>query len=276
MVAFSLHTPLDRLPLAFLDVETTGLTPEVGDRVCEIAIAQTRAEAVEDTWSSLVNPERPISPGAFAVNQIRDRDVRGAPFFAELADKVQLRLDGRVIVCHNAPFDLGFMRSELGRIGRRLQALTVIDTLQIARRCFRFRSNSLSSVAESLGIATPRAHRALSDALTTHAVFLEFAESLKARGVQTLEDLLRVQDGAVATGGAASVPLPPQVEEALQNGKRLFLVYLDARGNKSERWVTPEEVIGDGPDLTLVAFCHLRLERRQFRLDRIVTMTIES
>jgi len=278
---------IDDFSFAFLDVETTGLSPRYGDRVCEIAVVRSgsRTDLVQATFASLVNPERPISLGASAVNGLADDDVRDAPRFAEVADTVLATMRGAVLVCHNAPFDLGFVLSEMLRAGRAFPAPIVVDTLALARRCYRFRSNSLTNVARALDIPTPDAHRALGDALTTRQVFGRFVEDLWRQGVRTLEDLLNAQGGrgdplaslrVPVAPTAADVPLPPEVAEALSSGKRLFLAYVDADGEKSERWVTPQQITGWGDTLYLVAYCHLREAQRQFRLDRIVRMEIEN
>ncbi len=275
-MTISPSTLLVDLPLAFLDVETTGLEPRAGDRVCEIAIVQACMARIETRFVSLVNPQRPISPGAAAVNGIRDSDVRGAPRFVELADTVTALLSDRVVVCHNAPFDLGFMESEMERLGRSFSAPFVIDTLRLARQGYSFPSNSLPRIAAALRIPTPNAHRALGDALTTREVFNRFARDLLAQGVRTLRDLhYRQRGGGCPQGRGSDMPLPPEIEKALSSGKRLYLVYVDGGGRRTERWVTPEEITGTGEGFALVAFCHLRQEKRAFRLDRIVEMRIE-
>jgi DNA polymerase-3 subunit epsilon len=277
MTQFALSTLLDDLTFAFLDVETTGLSPRYGDRVCEIAVVRSRADLIQATYATLVNPERSISPGASSVNGLNDNDVRDAPLFAEIVDTVLTMLRDAVIVCHNAPFDLGFVASEMLCVGRAFRAPTTIDTVMLARQCYRFRSNSLSNVARALEIPTPDAHRALGDAMTTRAVLNRFIEDFWKQGKRTLGDLLALQGGdTFAVTTSAIEPLPPEIAEALSSGKRLFLEYVDARGEKSERWVTPQQVIGTGDTLALVAHCHLRDERRQFRLDRIVRMEIEN
>ena len=269
---------LDDLSFAFLDVETTGLSPRYGDRVCEIAVVRSRLDLVQATFQSLINPERAISPGASSVNGITDDDVRDAPRFSEIADAVLATTRDAVLVCHNAPFDLGFVSSEMRRAGRTFRAPTVADTLEIARRCFRFRSNSLPNIARALDIPTPNAHRALGDALTTREVFYRFVEDLWKRGLRTLEDLQNAQgnQGDLSIAPTIAEPLPPEITEALASGKRLFLEYVDAEGEKTTRRVTPQQIIGAGDTLSLVAYCYLRDATRQFRLDRIVKMEIED
>ncbi len=271
---------LDDLTLAFLDVETTGLSPRHGDRVCEVGIMRSRLDLVQASFQSLVNPERSISPGASAVNHLSDGDVRDAPRFAEIADTLLSIVRDAAIVCHNAPFDLSFIATEMRRARREFTAPVVIDTLELARQCYTFKSNSLPRIANALGIPTPDAHRALGDAMTTRQVYLNFVEDLWRKGVRTLGDLLTAQGGSLARTAHASpipsdVPLPPAIVEALDGGKRLFLAYVDGRGEKTERWVTPQQVTANGDTLYLVGFCHLRDEVRQFRLDRIVEIKIE-
>jgi DNA polymerase-3 subunit epsilon len=250
--------------LVVVDVETTGLSPSYGDRVCEVGIVRAQDDQVLDTYQSLVNPQRPISPGASRVNGLRAEDVCQAPVFAEIARDVLARIDGATLVCHNAPFDLGFLEAELSRLGLLFKPAEVIDTLEIARRYFDFDSNSLPAVARDLGIETPQAHRALGDALTTFQVLRSFQRRLAGRGLNVAGSypLERVQvDAAI---------LPPEIQEALDDEQDILINYIDAKGEETRRLITPIQVLAKNGSVYLVAFCHLRQENRTFRLDRIV------
>ncbi len=110
-------TPIEDVPLAVVDVETTGLKPLAGHRVCEIAVLRVDPGAEPRLFVSLVNPGRPIGPGARAVNGIANREVADAPSFDSLIPRINAGLDGAVLVAHNAPFDLGFLRAEYRRAG---------------------------------------------------------------------------------------------------------------------------------------------------------------
>lgn len=190
-----LSRPLNSVTFAVLDVETTGLNPFLGDRVCEIAVLRCQDGCERDRFHTLVNPRRPISPGAFAVNGIRDEDLIDEPPFEEVAAMVVDMLGDNVLVAHNAPFDLGFLASELEIC--RLPSLDnlVVDTLALARRYYSFPSNSLQNLAYYLGIDTECEHRALADVLTTKQVLDSFLADLGAQGVSTLGDLLQAQGG---------------------------------------------------------------------------------
>jgi DNA polymerase-3 subunit epsilon len=131
----------DVQPIAVFDVETTGLSPAYGDRICEVGIVRARGDVIFDTYQTLVNPQRPISPGAARVNGLSDADVSQSPLFAEIAGQVLDRLEGAVLVCHNAPFDLGFLDAELSRLG----LLARLASSALAPMPLPFRSNSLSA-----------------------------------------------------------------------------------------------------------------------------------
>jgi DNA polymerase-3 subunit epsilon len=264
--------PLDEITFTVLDVETTGLTPQLGDRVCEIAVLRFRGDRELARFQSLVNPQRPISPGAFAVNGIRDQDVVDAPFFAEIAPTVVDMLDDSTLVAHNAPFDLSFLASELRICGLPFVLDSIIDTLALARRYYRFPSNSLQAVAHYLGVETTGRHRALADVVTTKMVLERFVVDLGQKGVTTLAGLLAAQGGDIGWYEREEIPLPPQIEEALKSGGSLWLRYLSAAGEETRRVVSPLQVTTYSGYAYLVAFCHLRAEQRTFRLDRIVEM----
>jgi len=155
---------------AYLDVETTGLSPWFGDRICEIAVVRCEGDTVIESFDSLLNPERPISPGAARVNGLKDSELERAPRFIDVAERVMALAKDTVIVCHNVPFDLGFLSSELGRINQHLPTVLTLDTLGIAREFFDFDSNSLQSIAHWLDIEILGAHRALDDVFTTREV----------------------------------------------------------------------------------------------------------
>ena len=268
----AMSTPLDQVTFTVLDVETTGLAPHFGDRICEIAFLRCREGRELGRFSSLVNPGRPISPGASAVNGIRDEDLIDAPFFSEIAPSIMGFLEDSVLVAHNAPFDLAFLSAELKICQLPAPSCVVIDTLALARRCYRFPSNSLSSVAHCLGVDVRRQHRAMADVLTTKTVLEQFLTDSAETGITMLSQLLEAQGGSIRVPRQESIPLPPLIEEALQCGRKLLLRYVSASGEETRRTVTPLSVATSGAYIYLVAMCHLRNEQRSFRLDRIVEM----
>ena len=184
--------PIADVDFAFLDTETTGLSPRTGGRVCEVAVVSVRGGREVARYSTLLNPECPISAGAMMVHGITDEMVEQEPTFAEVADEVASHLEGKVLVAHNASFDVSFMTSEFARIGRPMPATPVLCTLKLARRHFKFPSNSLGNIAAALGIKAAGAHRAHADAAVLRGIFAHFLSEFDKRGVRTLEDLLKL------------------------------------------------------------------------------------
>lgn len=260
----------DPAVLVYLDFETTGLDPFSGDRICEVGLVRVRNGQVEAEFSSLVNPGRPISPGAAAVNGLTDRMLAGAPRFGELLPRLLELIAGAVLVGHNAPFDLNFLAAELGRLGVPYPGNPALDTLKLVRRHYRFASNSLRAVAQELGLGFQHPHRALTDAYTTKAVLEWLVFDLTGSAEIDPNRVFLLQGGPVYPEMRPVVCLPPDLEEAVRLRRRLVVHYVDGRGAPTSRLIEPLDVFAQGGAVYLVAFCHLRGESRTFRLDRIV------
>ena len=189
--------------LAFIDLETTGANPLL-DRVTEIGIVEVDGDRVS-TWTTLVNPERPIPGFIQQLTGIDDRMVAGAPTFARVADELAERLHGRLFIAHNARFDYGFVRNEFQRLGRRFRA-DVLCTVRLSRRLFpeHHKHNLDSLVARhGLEIGSDR-HRALTDA---DLIWQFWRLLLRDKGADALAD---------AVGHQLKRPsLPPHLDPAL-------------------------------------------------------------
>jgi len=155
-----------------LDVETTGLDAGL-HRVVEIALVRFESGGETDAWSSLVNPGCNIPPDATAIHGISDRDVAGAPTFAELAPVVAGRMAGFRLLAYNAPFDFGFLQIEMARAGRTVPPLAAwLDPLPLARARLSYGRATLEIACREFDIPLPRAHRAADDARAAGLVWL--------------------------------------------------------------------------------------------------------
>lgn len=273
-----LSLPIHQVPFAVLDVETTGLHPGLGDAICEIGVLRVCDGQILDEYESLVDPGRPISPEAYAVNRISSEMLRGAPPFSRIAGEVLARLEGAAIVAHNAPFDLSFLAAALEEEQLPIPDNPVVDTLALARLRFGFPRNNLHAIAQGLGIMIPRRHRAFGDVETTWRIFEFFVQDLQARwGIGNLGELIRAQGGMVAwPSGYPRRSLPPTLAEALEKRRTLFIRYTASGGGVTERTVEPLRVGSYQGALYLVARCALRGEQRTFRLDRILEMRLHE
>ena len=149
-------------PVAFVDLETTGMTAS-GDRVTEVGIVRIDGGRATE-WTSLVNPECSIPPAIQALTGITHSMVAGAPTFADIASEVATRIAGCVFVAHNARFDYGFLKHEFGRLGQAFTA-KVLCTVKLSRRLFADAArHNLDSLIERHGLSSDDRHRALGDA----------------------------------------------------------------------------------------------------------------
>ncbi|MFP3895742.1 MAG: exonuclease domain-containing protein [Anaerolineales bacterium] len=265
------NKPIDEVPIAFCDVETTGLHPGRGDRVCEIAVLRCRGKRVVDSFQHLVNPQRPMSKGAYAVHGIGDDQLRYAPSFGEIADDVLALLDGAVFVGHNAPFDLGFLSKEMGLLNVAFAPQVVLDTLRLARRHYTVSSYSLDRLALFLDIhVAGRAHRAMVDVILTRKVFRRLVSDFYSVGLRCLQDYVDAQGGNLAPGHRSSAKAAPVIWRALHEGYFLRMRYRSTSGTETVRTVRPLALIEQGSRTYLRGHCFLRDAERTFRLDRIL------
>ncbi len=155
---------------AIIDVETTGGRAD-RERITEIAIVMHDGERATDTWSTLLNPEKPIPYEITRITGISNDMVADAPRFFEVAKKVVEMTDGAVFVAHNVRFDYGFVREEFARFGFPF-VRKMLCTVRLSRQVFPgLRSYSLSNLKAHFGIKSERAHRALDDTLATVKLF---------------------------------------------------------------------------------------------------------
>ncbi|HEX7810989.1 MAG TPA: exonuclease domain-containing protein [Burkholderiales bacterium] len=153
---------LDR-SVVFLDVETTGASPSF-DRITEIGLVEVDRGEYVGEWSTLVNPGRGIPTNIQQLTGITDAMVENAPPFSELAVALHRRLEGKVLVAHNARFDHGFLSNEFRRIGMRYQP-EILCTVKLSRKLFpQHPRHNLDSVIERHGLVCNHRHRALGDA----------------------------------------------------------------------------------------------------------------
>lgn len=184
------------VPLTFFDVETTGLYPDRGDRICEIAMVRAANGQIERTWDTLVYPERAIPEDASRVSGITDAMVWGKPRFADIVDDIERFAAGSVLVAHNAPFDLSFLLVQCQEAGRDMLKNLVLDTLVLARRCYKLSDYSLSGLARALRVQRETFHRALGDSVMTSRVFHAMLPMLTQKKLATVGHVLQFQGGS--------------------------------------------------------------------------------
>lgn len=268
---------LSSVPFVILDTETTGLNPAFGDRIVEIALLKVRNREIVDRFESLINPGRFISPGASAINGITDEMVHFSPYFTQIADQILAFIENSVLVIHNAKFDLGFLAAQL-KLAKRTNPLnSVLDTIRLAKHVYpNFESYSLGNLATALAIVPEHLHRAMEDVEITNRVFNKILTELDNRNIKTIDELLVLQGGSIPFPEVAEIPLPEGLAEAIEHKTKMTIIYVSGSGTETIRTIEPIEVNVLSDYVYLVAFCHLRGDKRTFRLDRIIHMIKET
>ncbi|WP_031477257.1 DEDDh family exonuclease [Streptomyces bicolor] len=147
---------------AVVDVETTGLARE--DRIISAAVYRLDARGeVEDHWYTLVNPER--DPGPVWIHGLTSEVLESAPLFTDIAEEFSARLDGRVLVAHNAVFDWQMIAREYARAERQAPVRQRLCTIALSKELgLPLPNHKLESLAAHFGVVQQRAHHALDDA----------------------------------------------------------------------------------------------------------------
>jgi DNA polymerase-3 subunit epsilon len=149
--------------VVFLDLETTGATA-THDHVTEIGLVEVKRGRLVEEWTTLVNPGVSIPPAIQALTGITNDMVALAPTFTEVSSELLARLEGRLLVAHNARFDYGFLRNEFQRAGIRYTS-RVLCTVRLSRKLYpQHARHNLDALLARHDIECDARHRALGDA----------------------------------------------------------------------------------------------------------------
>jgi DNA polymerase III subunit epsilon len=160
--------PVDA-PYVVVGLETTGLSPAAGDRVVEVAIARLDASGrIVDEYATLVDPGRDVGP--VFVHGISNTEVRGAPAFADIAGELLARMDGAVVVAHNAAFVERFLAAEFARMDLPLPLNPAVCSLWLARRTLQTPNCQLGTLARAAGLPVAPTQTAAADVRTVAAL----------------------------------------------------------------------------------------------------------
>ena len=171
-----------------LDLETTGFSAKT-EKITEVGIMKVKNGEVIDEFSCFVNPEKHIPERVTEVTNITDEMVKDAKTIEQVFPEILDFIEDSVLVAHNAPFDMGFLKQNAKVLGYEFD-YTYIDTLSLAKDLFPdYKKYKLGKIAENLGIKVEVAHRALDDVDTTVKVFRVMLDMLKERGAKKVDDI---------------------------------------------------------------------------------------
>ncbi|GAC1440638.1 MAG: DEDD exonuclease domain-containing protein [Mycobacteriales bacterium] len=186
-----LGRPLREVTFVVVDLETTGGSAHSCD-ITEIGAVKVRGGEVLGEFQTLVNPASCIPPFIAVLTGITDSMVAGAPRIDSVLPAFLDFSAGAVLVAHNAPFDLGFLRAGCERMGLTWPSFEHLDTARLARRILT-RDEApdcrLATLAQLFRATTTPNHRALADARATVDVLHGLIARLGNLGVHSLEEL---------------------------------------------------------------------------------------
>jgi DNA polymerase-3 subunit epsilon len=183
-----------------LDTETTGLEPSQGHRIIEIGCVElVNRRLTGNHFHHYLQPDREIDAGAVEVHGITNEFLADKPRFAEIAEAFLEFIRDAELIIHNAPFDVGFINYELGRLGQHHGRLDdycrILDTLEHARRLHPGQRNNLDALCKRYAIDNSQRelHGALLDAEILADVYLAMTGGQVALSLEGLREGSAVQ-----------------------------------------------------------------------------------
>ena len=278
-----LGTPLAHTTFCVVDLETTGGSPAGGAGITEIGAVRVCGGEVTGEFQTLVNPGEPVPAFIAVLTGITTEMVAGSPRIAPVLAAFFEFARGCVLVAHNAPFDVGFLKAAAGAAQIPWPGFGVVDTAVLARRVLardEVPNCKLSTLAPFFKATTMPEHRALADARATVDVLHGLFERLGPLGVHTLEELATYNARVSSVQRrkrhlAEKLPTEPGVYLFTDAAQRVL--YIGTSGNLrrrvrsyftgSETRSRMGEMVGLAQDVTGIA-CATRLEAqaRELRL----------
>jgi DNA polymerase-3 subunit epsilon len=257
--------PLGEAPLAFVDLEMTGLDAKK-DRVIEICVERVRGGVMEARLHTLVRPPS-LSPdvalGNTHVHGIDAAALLGAPTFAELTTGIAGLFEGAVLIAHGAAWDVAFLEAEMARAGAPMPLPFYVDTLNLSRRTFGLERHGLDALRAHFGLDTARAHRADADVTALRAVWARCQEALEPR---TPRDVWEVR----VAEGRAREQIIAECTEAIADKRQVTVVYRPrSRPAEAMQMMLVEIVAGLDPP-RVIGYQLPGRGRRELRADRIL------
>ena len=140
----------------FLDTETTGLDPNQGHRIIEIAaVEMNNRQLTKNHYHTYLNPNRAIDQAAQEVHGITSEFLQDKPLFKEIVSEFLNFIKGSELIIHNAPFDVGFLNMELGKINLEKlegQSVSIFDTLKLAKEIRPGQKNNLDALCKRYSV----------------------------------------------------------------------------------------------------------------------------
>jgi len=227
---------IDDEEFVVFDIETTGLNSHTNE-IIEIGAVKIKAGRIVDRYSQLINPGRPIPYHITEITSITDEQVANEPKIDEVIGKFVDFIGDAVLVAHNAPFDIGFIKRDIKKYLNIDLQCSVIDTLQMARDLFPdLKKYGLGDLNKTLGLALEKHHRAVDDSQATANMFIIFLEKYKEKGLEYMKDINVGFEVNVKKQSLKNIMVLVKTQAGLKNMYRLVSeAHIKYFGNKKAR-----------------------------------------
>ena len=242
---------IDEEEFVVFDIETTGLNSHT-NKIIEIGAVKIKAGRIIDRYSQLINPGISIPYHITEITSITNEQVANQPKIDEVIGKFVDFIGDAVLVAHNAPFDMGFIKRDIKEYLNIDLENSVIDTLQMARDLFPdFKKYGLGDLNKSLGLALEKHHRAVDDSQATANMFIIFLEKYKEKGIEYLKDINKGFEVNVKKQSLKNIMVQVKTQEGLKNMYKLVSKgHIKYFGNKKAR--IPKSVLKENREGLIV------------------------
>ena len=242
---------IDEEEFVVFDIETTGLNSHT-NKIIEIGAVKIKAGRIIDRYSQLINPGISIPYHITEITSITNEQVANQPKIDEVIGKFVEFIGDAVLVAHNAPFDMGFIKRDIKEYLNIDLESSVIDTLQMARDLFPdFKKYGLGDLNKALGLALEKHHRAVDDSQATANMFIIFLEKYKEKGIEYLKNINKGFEVNVKKQSLKNIMVQVKTQEGLKNMYKLVSEgHIKYFGNKKAR--IPKSVLKENREGLIV------------------------
>lgn len=268
-----LSFPLNELQFVSVDVETTGLYPDKGDKIVEIAAVRfdqkRKSKEPMAIFSSIINPLRHIPDNTSELHGITDEIAQNAPPFSAIIPTFLHFINDDVLIGYNADFDMYFINKELQQNDRETLSNPIIDSLKVSKRFLLLPNYKLRDVAAHLNVEFPPGmlqHSALGDAMANGKVFCNLLNMVVRMGYEYAIDLFKL----IGDKKQEQQEMIIKITDAIFREKKMKIRYHSLEHKVTDRMILPKKLEERNQEYFLVAYCYLQEQERTFALDRII------
>ncbi|WP_022820025.1 PolC-type DNA polymerase III [Fusobacterium russii] len=236
MITNPMDLDIDEAEFVIFDIETLGLNAHKNE-IIEIGAVKIKAGRIVERFGQLINPNKKVPKNITEITKITDDMLRGMPTIETVIKDFIDFIGDAVLVAHNAPFDMGFIKRDIKRYLNKDLKNSVIDTLQMARDLYpEQRKYGLADMNKLLGLSLESHHRAVDDAQATANMFIIFLDKYKDKNVKKLKDINGAFNFNLKKQSLRNVMILVKNQEGLKNLYRIVSeAHINYFGGKKAR-----------------------------------------